>query len=307
LVEKVSGRKVEDGRIDLSSIERVELQCALEERYQVALDESEIAGVKTVEELEEQLRVSSFEFQRQEQEPTLRFAQSGAPAVPQKPFQLKYEYPRWSQRWPVTWIRTAAYYMLAWPATYFLAWPRVVGSEKLRGLRGPVLVVCNHITYIDVGFVLAALPWRLRNKLAVAMEGERLWAMRNGGVVERVAYFLVVALFNVFPLPKMSGFRESFAYAGESVGRGHSVLVFPEGRRTSTGEMQRFQSGIGMLASGLDVPVVPMRIDGLFDVKGRWFARHGQVVVRVGEAMRFPPGMEADKIAGELEERVANL
>ena len=39
---------------------------------------------------------------------------------------------------------------------------------------------------------------------------ERLWAMRYGGVVERVAYFLVVALFNVFPLPKLSGFRESF-------------------------------------------------------------------------------------------------
>ncbi|MCU1283916.1 MAG: AMP-dependent synthetase and ligase [Acidobacteriales bacterium] len=345
LVEKVSGRKVDGGGIDLSSIERVELQCALEERYQVDLDESEIAAVKTVEELERLVSPTLSLGDKGEAadsvvsaNPTFRFAQSGAPgsgvsevfddsedrkepqpraavphkrdqnnAVPQESSPKKYEYPSWAQRWPVTLIRAVVYYLLTWPATYLLASPRVIGRERLRDVRGPVLVVCNHVTYIDVGFVLAALPWRLRNKLAVAMEGERLWAMRYGGVVTRVAYFLVVALFNVFPLPKLSGFRESFAYAGESVGRGYSVLVFPEGLRTPTGEMQRFRSGIGLLASGLDVPVVPMRIDGLFAIRDKYFARPGAVAVRVGEAISVDKDKSPEEIAGELEEVVRRL
>jgi long-chain acyl-CoA synthetase len=277
------------------------------------LDESEIAGVKTISELERVVGEPLFttEAQRHGGE-TFRNRDKQAvrdPSLSPRSAgenQRKYEYPRWAQRWPITWIRLVVYYMLTWPATWLLAWPRVIGREKLRDVRGPVLVVCNHVTYIDVGFVLAALPWRLRNKLAVAMEGERLWAMRSGGWPVRLGYFLVVALFNVFPLPKLSGFRESFAFAGESVGRGYSVLVFPEGLRARTGEMQKFQSGIGMLSTGLDVPVGPMRIDGLFAVKEKYFVRDA-VTVRVGEALRVDKNKSAEEIARELEERVKGL
>src|SRR5207245_2342804 len=90
----------------------------------------------------------------------------------------EYSYPRWAQRWPITWLRNIIYYLLMMPVTYLMAWPRIVGREKVRDVRGPVLVISNHVTWVDIGFVLAALPPSLRNNLAVAMEGERLWAMR---------------------------------------------------------------------------------------------------------------------------------
>ena len=85
---------------------------------------------------------------------------------------------------------------------------------------------------------------------------------------------LGVSLLNLFPLPREAGFRRSFAYAGEAVDRGYSVLVFPEGRLTTTGEMNPFRSGIGLLAENLGIPVLPMRIDGLFEIKqaGKKFA-----------------------------------
>ena len=105
-----------------------------------------------------------------------------------------------------------------------------------------MLVISNHVIYLDVGFVLAALPVRLRHRLAVAMGGERLAEMRRPPRewfflrrwLHRMNYFLVVSLFNVFPLPKKSGFRESFRFAGDLADRGWSILVFP-GRRSYAG------------------------------------------------------------------------
>jgi long-chain acyl-CoA synthetase len=276
-----------EGDLNLSSMDRVELMSALEDRYQVDLSEANFAQVSTVGELERMLH------------------------EPQRAQQSGYHYPRWAQRWPVTWIRNFFYYLLSLPATLIMAHPKIVGRENLEGIDGPILITCNHVTYIDVGFVLIAMPARIRNRLAVGMLGERLWAMWRPPASmnlfarwwQQAGYYLVVALFNVFPLPQQSGVRESFAFAGESVDRGFSVVVFPEGRRTQDGRPSPFRSGVGMLAQRLDIPVVPLRIDGLFDMKlsGRKIARRSELKVMIGKPLRFPPETPAEEITNQLE------
>jgi long-chain acyl-CoA synthetase len=149
------------------------------------------------------------------------------------------------------------------------------------------------------------------------MGGERLRALRHSlegknwftKMLDVLSYLLVVTIFNVFPLPQMSGFRRSFAYAGEAMDRGYSVLVFPEGRTTQDGHMNPFMSGIGLLTENLDAPVVPIKIEGLFDLKQqrRYFARPGTVKVTFGEAVRFERGADPAQITRELEERVRAL
>jgi long-chain acyl-CoA synthetase len=120
---------------------------------------------------------------------------------------------------------------------------------------------------------------------------------------QQAGYYLVVALFNVFPLPQQSGVRESFAFAGESVDGGYSVVVFPEGRRTQDGKPSPFRAGVGLLARRLDIPVVPLRIDGLFDLKlsGRKIARRGELKVMIGKPLRFSPETPAEEITSQLE------
>ena len=114
---------------------------------------------------------------------------------------------------------------------------------------------------------------------------------------------------NLFPLPRQSGFRKSFAYAGEAVDKGYSVLVFPEGRHTDDGKLRPFRSGIGLLVNNLRIPVVPMRIDVLFEVKqsGKKFAAPGKIQVRIGTLVSFAADRDPEEIAGELQQAVATL
>ena len=281
-----------EGELNMSSLDRVELMSALEGRYQVDLNEAKFSEIKTVGQLEQLLQKRSVS-------------------------RAEYDYPRWAQSWLITGIRLAVYYLVVWPATYILAAPRVKGRENLRGLRGPILVVSNHITYVDIGWILAALPARVRHRLATAMGGERLAALRHPSegmsslqrLAERVGYFLVIALFNVFPLPRDSGFRRSFSFAGDLADRGWNVLIFPEGLTTPDGELHTFRAGIGLLATQLALPIIPMRIDGVFDLRQaeRRIARPGHVRVTIGEPVRFAAGQDANEIARELQRRVADL
>jgi long-chain acyl-CoA synthetase len=179
------------------------------------------------------------------------------------------------------------------------------------------LVVCNHIGDVDVGFILAALPARIRHKLATATGGEALEALRTppasrnlfARMFDRVEWFLGVSLLNLFPLPREAGFRDSFAFAGESVDRGYTILVFPEGHHTTDGKMRPFRSGVGLLVNDLNIPVIPMRIEGLFEIKqaGKRMAPPHQIKVRIGAPVEFLRGLDPQRIATELQSKVEQL
>ena len=87
------------------------------------------------------------------------------------------------------------------------------------------------------------------------------------------------------------------------------MLIFPEGRRTETGAMSPFRSGIGLLATQLNLPVIPVRIDGLFDMKiaKKHFAPPGTVQVRIGDPTKFDQNANPEEIARELQKLVAAL
>ncbi len=300
LISRISGRTPSaltenstlDSDLGLSSLDRVELLGALEDRYQIDLSEARFSAVHTVGDLEKMLRGETA-------------AGTG------------YHYPAWVLRRPITWIRLLAHYLLMRPAVVLLGWPRIIGRDHLRGITGPLLVISNHIGDIDPGFILTALPARFRHRLAIATGGEALEALRSPAasrpfflrVYDRVQWTLGVSLLNLFPLPREAGFRRSFAYAGAAVDRGYSVLVFPEGRHTTDGKLLPFRSGIGLLAQNLGLPVLPMRIDGLFELKnaGKEFAAPWRISVKIGEPRKFAAETDPAAIAAELQRAVEKL
>jgi long-chain acyl-CoA synthetase len=116
-------------------------------------------------------------------------------------------------------------------------------------------------------------------------------------------YALGAALFNVFSIPRQSGFRQSFAYAGDAVDRGFSILIFPEGTETRDGQLQPFKAGIGLLTSELKIPVVPIMLRGLFELKqqGKRFVKPGTVSVTFGKPITFATDETPAAITNELD------
>jgi long-chain acyl-CoA synthetase len=174
---------------------------------------------------------------------------------------------------------------------------------------------------MDVPLVLYALPHRVRAHMAVAMSAELLAAWRRrrdaAGVgpgplrwFAPLQAFLVTALLNVFPLPAGAGLRRSFAHAGEALDRGYNVLVFPEGRRTLTGELQPFQIGISLLAQESHTLVVPIALVGLWQAaqrKGFDRLRPPGLEVRVGQPLQQQPNESHAEFSERLQLAVKEL
>src|SRR5208283_2173633 len=147
LLTRITGRAAQnltpdanlESGLGLSSLERVELLSALEDRYQIDLSETKFANAATVGDLERLLQGGLVAGRRSlvVGKTSQRLTTDGQPLTGSPAFH----YPRWALRWPTTWLRLASHYLLARPAVLLLGWPRVTGRENLRGVRGPLLVI----------------------------------------------------------------------------------------------------------------------------------------------------------------------
>ena len=282
-------------QLGLSSLERVELMVALEDAFQTHIDESAFSGVRDVG----QLRT------------LVERASTGETPAPEP-----VEFPAWNRSLPARIVRRMNLPTWILPLARLFAWIRVEGLDHLQAIQGPVIFAANHQSHMDVPVILAALPGRWRYRVAPAMAKEFFKAhffpkefSRREWFTNSLNYYLAALTFNAFPLPQReAGARQTLRYVGNLIENGYSVLIFPEGRRTETGEIDQFRPGIGMIASRLDVPVVPVRLEGLEKVlHPTWrMARPGRVRVAFGAPMKLA-GDDYEALARQVEQAVRAL
>ena len=280
--------------LGLSSLERVELMVALEDKLQTRVDETRFAEAKTVAELRTLL----------------------AEAPRQADVSEPVDFPAWNRHPLINLVRRLSQALWILPLARVFAWITVSGLEHLRGLEGPVVFAPNHQSHFDVPVILAALPGHIRKTVAPAMSKEFFKAhffpegfTRRQVFVKRLNYYLAAFFFNAFPLPQReAGARQTLRYIGEVTGDGYSVLVFPEGVRSQTGAMSPFLGGIGMIGSRLDLPVVPVRLEGVHEIlHTRWkMAKPGPVRVKFGAPLRLK-GDDYAALAKQVENAVKAL
>jgi long-chain acyl-CoA synthetase len=180
---------------------------------------------------------------------------------------------------------------------------RVDGLQHLDALSGPVIFAANHQSHMDTPAILLSLPAKWRRRVAVTMGREffdAYFAPARHGLVKRMwigaLYGLAALFFNGIPLPRSGvGAYGTLKYLGELVSNGWSIILYPEGHRTLRGEIMPFQPGVGMMASRLKVPVVPVCLEGVHQVlhqHWRW-PRRGPVRIAFGA----PIAIEGDDYA----------
>jgi long-chain acyl-CoA synthetase len=281
--------------LGLSSLERIELMVALEDTFQTRIDESAFADAKNLSELRSLIDRSA--------------SVKDAPPEP-------VDFPSWNRSWPARAIRRVSLPTWILPLGRLFAWPRIDGLEHLAHLDSPVIFAANHQSHMDVPTILWCLPARLRYRVAPAMAKEFFKAHffpeqhgRRAWFTNSLNYYLAALFFNAFPLPQReAGARQTLRYIGEVLSDGFSVLIFPEGRRTDDGRIGQFKPGVGMIASRLNVPVVPVRLEGLDKVLHHtWrMATPGPVRVAFGAPMRLT-GDNYEELAQRVEQAVRQL
>jgi long-chain acyl-CoA synthetase len=150
--------------------------------------------------------------------------------------------------------------------------------------------------------ILRALPRQKRRMTVVAAAADYFYE-------NRIAGGFASLLLNTFPFSRSGNVRASLERCGELVDRGWSILIYPEGTRSVDGRLLPFRSGIGLLAKGLGIPVVPIGVVGNFEVlpKGAAWPRRASVTVQVGEPISVDPAADVEELTTQFHGAVAAL
>ncbi|MBI3415097.1 MAG: 1-acyl-sn-glycerol-3-phosphate acyltransferase [Verrucomicrobia bacterium] len=158
-------------------------------------------------------------------------------------------------------------------ATYF-RW-RILDHDNVPR-TGPVILAANHASYLDPPLIGCALPREI-NYLA----RESLFRFPIVGAVLRA--------WNCVPVDRDGGGAAGLRAILDRLLAGGAVIVFPEGTRTSDGQLGAARAGLGLMVIKSTAPVVPVRVFGTFEAYGRRhrFPRPYQVTVKYGAPLDF--------------------
>jgi len=274
--------------LQLDSLKRVDMLLALDERFGLNLPEEAAAAVQTVRDV-----VDLIESHRDSQLP---LPLSAAPET-----EKSY--------WERALASDGELEALAnepGPGGRLLrgAFRRVMRSVYRRRFRftvsglehlpthGPYIIAPNHTSHLDGGAVL----------LAVESRAPRLRALgaRDYFFNSALQAWFFRTLFSVVPFDRQVNFMEGLRVGRLLLQRGMPLLIFPEGTRSTSGQLQPFKPGIGLLAYELDVPIVPAYLQGAYVAwpKGQRFPGRGRV------SLRFGPPIRSDQFRAASADRV---
>ena len=182
----------------------------------------------------------------------------------------------------------------------------VLGREHVDDLRGPAVFIANHSSHLDGAALYCALPKRYQGRVAFGAAADRFYVKGRKGVKKQGWWFSLAS--NSFPI-KRGGGKSSLAHAEWLIDKKFSIVIFPEGARSSTGRLARFRVGPALIALAKDVPVVPLFLEGLATIrpKGQKAQQEAPVTVRIGPPLRFAPGTDATTATKAMEHAIDGL
>ncbi|HEY3193793.1 MAG TPA: lysophospholipid acyltransferase family protein [Candidatus Dormibacteraeota bacterium] len=208
----------------------------------------------------------------------------------------------WARQEPVRTLRYIIQRGLLLPFTEVMAHPKVEGREWVRELERPVIFAANHSSHADTSLILHALSDRARERTVVAAAAD-YW-------FKRPLLGNIVSLFlNTFPFSRTGGAQGQLHSSSRLLKSGWNLVLFPEGSRSPDGSIQEFKPGVGHLANETGTPVVPMHIQGAYQImpRGQKIPLPGPARVRIGKPMVPQRGEGSREFTARVEKAVRTL
>jgi 1-acyl-sn-glycerol-3-phosphate acyltransferase len=225
--------------------------------------------------------------------------------------KLGLDYPtRWGRGYSARLARSLIQGLYLVPYVRYLSTLDVRGVERLDE-KGPYIVAANHASNLDTPLMMCAMPAAVRRRTVVA-------AAMDNFFMDSFTAFRTVLVFNAIPIDRHKVNRRSSQIALELIEDGWNLLIYPEGGRTPTGEMQGFKGGAAYLAERSGAPVIPAYIHGAGLLKGPRYAkapryvegpsqRRHHVVIAFGPVLRIAEGENIRRFNVRVEEAVIDL
>jgi long-chain acyl-CoA synthetase len=180
----------------------------------------------------------------------------------------------------------------------------VEGIENIPA-RTPFLLCSNHQSFLDPFMLLAVLPLRVLMRMFAVGTSE----IFGSGFMRHVARILRVVV--VDPDTNLIPAMRAGAYG---LRQGLSLILYPEGERSIDGTPRTFKKGAAILSIHLQVPIVPIAIDGFQDAwpRGKSFQKVSPLKMKIGKPIQPPPESQASeeayaKLTTELKARVMEM
>lgn len=209
----------------------------------------------------------------------------------------------WARRWPARMARASMIELLWRPIVAAAARPARLGLDRLAVLDGEtVIFAANHHSHLDTPLLLTSIPEPWRHTLVVAAAADYFFPTRAKG-------FASALCIGAVPVERARVGRDSAQEVAGLVRRGWSLLLYPEGGRSTDGWGQPFRGGAAYLAHRCDVPVVPVYLAGTRKVlpKGRIVPNPGRTLVVFGDPVRPDPSERIRALGERIETAVAAL
>jgi len=210
--------------------------------------------------------------------------------------------PTWTQWGSIRGIRAVMQTFLIFPLMGAFSPLTVIDRYRVKSVKGGAVFVSNHSSALDAVVMLQALPNRFRFRAFVVAAADSIFKRKWEAMLTQL-------LINTFPIPRAGGARPALDRLKQHLSHRWSVVIFPEGTLSRTGNIGTFKKGAAILAIDAGVPIVPAYIDGLYEVFPRFrrIPRRHAASIKFGDALYPEPGEDYDAFIARVEQAVRTL